>query len=290
MSKHTQQGPEANASGFLALREAERWLRQQLHFTLSPEVEARELLGLVTGYGRTQLFLNAERPLGAEGWAALEALLERRRAGEPLQHLLGQVEWGGLTLKTDRRALIPRPETEWLLQLAQADLRRWAAPRVLDVGTGTGALALALKAAVPTAQVTATDISGEALSLARENAELNGLEVQFIQADLLAGLAGPFDMVISNPPYLPAADQLAISLEVSYDPPLALYGGPDGLDLARPLAAEAGKVLGAGGVLWLELDPRNAPQFATELRGQGWQAELHADFVGRVRFVRAIRR
>ncbi|MHA0035414.1 peptide chain release factor N(5)-glutamine methyltransferase [Deinococcus sp. PESE-13] len=270
----------------LLTRTAERLSRAGVP---SPEVDARLLLECALGLSRTAFVLRGEEEIGPEAQARVWALTEQRAARVPLQHLVGEVDWGGVRLKADARALVPRPETEWLLHLALEDLRRVEKPRVLDVGTGTGALALGLKAALAHAEVTATDLSPEALTLARENAALNGVDVKFVQADLLGGLAGPFDLIVSNPPYLPEADREQADPEVRHDPELALYAGADGLDLARPLAAEAAARLAPGGILWLELDPRNAPTFAAELNGAGWVAEVHADLVGRERFIRATR-
>lgn len=260
----------------------------------SPEVDARELLLSALHLTPTALLTRADEPVGEDGQARYAALLDRRAAREPLQHILGEVEWGGVRLRCDPRALVPRPETEWLLHLLLPDLRQLerralAAPRVLDVGTGTGALALGVKAACPGAAVTATDLSPDALALARENAALNGLEVTWMQADLLAGVTGPFDLIVSNPPYLPDGDRTHADPEVQRDPDLALYSGPDGLTLARRLAAQAPPVLAGGGTLWLELDPRNAVTLAAELRAGGWDARLHADLTGRERFVQARR-
>lgn len=255
----------------------------------SPEVDARALLEHVLGLGTAGLLLRGAEALTGEQTAALDALLARRSAREPLQHLLGEVEWGGVRLHVDGRALVPRPETEWLLHLALQGLACVGAPRVLDVGTGTGALALGVKAARRDARVTATDLSESALALARENAALNGLEVAFVQADLLSGVAGPFDLIVSNPPYLPEGDRQHCQPEVGHDPDLALYAGADGLTLARPLAAQAAGHLAPGAPLWLELDGRNAHVLATELQGQGWRAAVHSDLAGCPRFVEARR-
>jgi release factor glutamine methyltransferase len=267
------------------LREAARLLREA--GVPSPEADARALVLHALKLDGAALLTRGDEPVPEADAARLSELLSRRAARIPLQHLLGEVEWGGVRLRTDGRALIPRPETEWLLHLARRDLQATDAARVLDVGTGTGALALGLKAASPTASVTATDLSAEALALARENAELNGLDVTFVHGSLIADLPGPFDLIVSNPPYLPGTDREQADPEVRFDPALALYAGPDGLAVARPLAAEAGAALAAGGTLWLELDPRNAAVFAAELRGQGWRAEVLADLTGRERFVRA---
>ncbi|GAA5533710.1 peptide chain release factor N(5)-glutamine methyltransferase [Deinococcus aluminii] len=267
------------------LHEATRLLRDA--GVPSPEADARALVLHALNLGGAALLTRGSEPVPQADAARLADLLRRRAARIPLQHLLGEVEWGGVRLRTDRRALVPRPETEWLLHLALETLRAVPAPRVLDVGTGTGALALGLKAARPEASVTATDLSPEALTLARENAGLNGLEVAFVEGSLLAGLSGPFDLIVSNPPYLPETDREQADPEVRFDPTLALYAGPDGLEVARPLAAEAVAALAPGGVMLLELDPRNAAPFAAELREQGWQAEVLPDLAGRMRFVRA---
>lgn len=267
------------------LQEATRLLRDA--GVPSPEVDARALVTHTLNLRGAALLLHGGEVVPDADAARLLVLIRRRAVREPLQHLLGEVEWGGVRLRTDGRALVPRPETEWLLHLALGALRDRVVPRVLDVGTGTGALALGLKAARPDAIITATDLSPDALSLARENAALNGLEVMFVEGSLLAGLPGPFDLIVSNPPYLPEADREEADPEVRFDPDLALYAGPDGLDVARPLTLEAGSALAPEGVLLLELDPRNAATLAAELRSQGWGAEVLPDLAGRERFVRA---
>ncbi len=278
----------------------------------SPEVDARELLLHALGLSRVLLLTRATEVVAEADAAKVRTLITQRSARIPLQHLLGEVEWGGVHLKVDGRALVPRPETEILLELAlRAVDGRWMmddggktahrAPRIaslstshkpqatslLDIGTGTGALALALKHALPHAQVTATDLSADALALARENAALNGLDVQFMQGNLFAGLGGPFDLIVSNPPYLPAADRENADPEVAHDPELALYSGPAGLDLARELVAGAASRLTPGGVLLLELDPRNVEHLAAEM--PGWNVEILCDLTGRQRFLRAVR-
>ncbi|WP_019587126.1 peptide chain release factor N(5)-glutamine methyltransferase [Deinococcus apachensis] len=267
------------------LHEAARLLRDA--GVPSPQADARVLVTHVLNLGGAALLTRGGEVVPEADAARLKNLITRRATREPLQHLLGEVEWGGVRLRTDGRALVPRPETEWLLHLAIETLRDRIAPHVLDVGTGTGALALGLKAARPDVTVTATDLSPDALGLARENATLNGLDVAFIEGSLLAGLPGPFDLIVSNPPYLPGTDRAEADPEVRFDPDLALYAGPDGLDVARPLAAEAGCALAPDGVLLLELDPRNAALFAEELRHHGWHAEVLPDLTGRERFVRA---
>ncbi|WP_261663221.1 peptide chain release factor N(5)-glutamine methyltransferase [Deinococcus sp. Marseille-Q6407] len=257
----------------------------------SPRSDAAALLEYGLGLSRTGRLLHQSDRLDMDGLARLDALLARRLRREPLQYLLGPLEWGGVQLHCDARALVSRPETEWLLHLALSDPAVPAAARVADIGTGSGALALGWKAARPGSRVTAVDLSTDALALAAENAALNGLEIQLLHGDLLAPLAGqpPADLILSNPPYLPDSDAGTLAPEVDHDPALALYGGPDGLTLARRLAAQASSALAPSGVLWLELDPRNAAAFAAELTAQGWQAQVHPDLTGRERFVRAVR-
>ncbi|GGL91546.1 release factor glutamine methyltransferase [Deinococcus aerolatus] len=253
----------------------------------SPDVDARALILHALDLPPTAFLLRGQEEVDAADAARLQGLVRQRAARVPLQHLLGTLEWGGVGLRVDRRALIPRPETEWLLSLALAEVRAVRAPRVVDVGTGTGALALGFRQARPDAAVLGADLSPEALDLARENAALNGLEVAFVESDLLAALPGPFDLILANLPYLPEGDRAHADPEVRHDPDLALYSGPDGLTLARRLVLQARAALADGGVLWLELDPRNAPTLAAELCAQGWEATLHPDLTGRERFVRA---
>ncbi|GHF40874.1 release factor glutamine methyltransferase [Deinococcus metalli] len=255
----------------------------------SPEVDARALLLHALNVSPTALVTGGDLPVTPAEEATLSALLARRAAREPLQYLLGPLEWGGVLLAADPRALVPRPETEWLLHLSLRALAGVTAPRVLDVGTGTGALALGIRAARPDARVTATDVSEGTLTLARENARRNGLDVTILHADLLDGVPGVFDVIVSNPPYLPDADRTGASPEVEHDPTLALYSGPDGLDIARRLAAGATAALVPGGRLLLELDPRNVRTLAHDLDTAGWAVTVHADLTGRERFVDATR-
>ncbi|WP_135229470.1 peptide chain release factor N(5)-glutamine methyltransferase [Deinococcus fonticola] len=255
----------------------------------SPEVDARELVLFALGLGRTALLTRAHEEMTPPDTAKVMALVQRRAARIPLQHLLGEVEWGGVRLKSDARALVPRPETEVLLELALTELATTHSPpaRVLDIGTGTGAIALGIKRARPDAEVWATDLSAAALELARENAEWNGLTVNFAQGSLFDALVGPFDLIVSNPPYLPESDRLSAQPEVRHDPALALYSGPDGLDLPRQLVRQAASFLSPGGTLLLELDPRNVTILTREM--PDWHAEVLPDLTGRRRFLRARR-
>ncbi|GGJ74708.1 release factor glutamine methyltransferase [Deinococcus aquiradiocola] len=253
----------------------------------SPLPEARALLMHVLHLDWTGLVLASGRAVTPDERDALEDLLRRRVRGVPLQHLLGEVEWGGVTLRVTGAALVPRPETEVLLDLTLAVLEGRPGAALLDVGTGTGALALAVAAARPDVRVTASDVSVDALRLARVNAERLGLDVSFLHSDLLAGVAGRFAVIVSNPPYLPDADRASATPEVRHDPDLALYGGPDGLTLVRVLMRQAPACLERGGCVLLELDPRNVHVLAAELAGSGWRTEVRADLTGRDRFLLA---
>ena len=254
----------------------------------SPLPEARALLTHVLRLDWSGLVLAGSRLLTPAETAQLEALTLRRLAREPLQHLLGSVDWGGVTLHVSPAALIPRPETEVLLELALAALNGRTAPAVLDVGTGSGALALGLAAARLDARVSASDVSPGALALARENAEATGLDVMFLLSDLLERVGGRYDLIVSNPPYLPEGDRQGAQPEVRHDPDLALYSGPDGLELARRLVLQAPDHLVPGGRLLLELDPRNVDVLAGEMRPAGWAAEVEVDLAGRRRFLSAV--
>ena len=213
----------------------------------------------VTGASRAQLYARPEAPLARGERDRAEALLERRTRGEPVQYVLGHADFMGLRLRVSPAVLIPRPETE---EVAEAALRRLAgveAPLALDVGTGSGAIALALKHARPDAEVFAADVSPEALEVAAANADALGLEVTFVEADALrpqfADQVPPaFDLLVSNPPYVPLAEQAGLQREVrEYEPPLALFvDDGDPMVFYRALAGHALRLLRPGGWLVVE--------------------------------------
>jgi release factor glutamine methyltransferase len=180
----------------------------------SPRVDAEHLLGRALGLSRIQLYTDHDRPLTEDERTRARELVRRRGEREPLAYVLGDWDFRRLTLKTDERALVPRPETEIVVDRCLALLDGASSPRIVDVGTGSGAIALAIAQEVPGAEVHATDVSAEALSLARENAAANGLTVHFHEADLLDGVDGPFDLVVSNPPYVDAAELAGLEPEV----------------------------------------------------------------------------
>jgi release factor glutamine methyltransferase len=182
--------------------------------------------------------------------------VRRRGEGEPLQHLLGTVEFCGHTFLCDKRALVPRPETEQLVELQIADCKLQIANcRIVDVGTGSGVIALSLAAKFPDAEVHAVDLSDEALELARENAARLGLSerVRFSKSDLLGGMEGDFDLIVANLPYVSTQDRQSLAREVLRDPEIALFGGERGDELLRQLIEQAGARLRKGGLLALEI-------------------------------------
>ena len=188
----------------------------------TPRLDAELLIARALGLQRIELYTQHDRPLTEEERATLRELVRRRGAREPLAYVLGDWDFRRLTLKTDARALVPRPETELVVERCLELLRDTAAPRIVDVGTGTGAIALALKQERPDAQVTATDRSTDALALAHENAHANRLDVDLVHTDLLDGLTGPYDLVVSNPPYVGADELATLPPELAHEPEEAL--------------------------------------------------------------------
>jgi release factor glutamine methyltransferase len=246
----------------------------------SPRLDAERLLAHALGLTRIELYTQHDRALSEDERAAVRMLVGRRGRREPLAYVLG--EWGfrHLTLRTDERALVPRPETEIVVERALALLDGTEAPRVLDVGTGSGAIALAIAAERPDAHVTATDSSSDALALAHENAERLELGVELVETNLLDGLAGPFDLVVSNPPYVLPGETLAP--ELTYEPRVALID--EGQTAA--LAAAARDVL--DGWLVIEVHEDHAAEVPAALTELGYSGTtITQDLAGRDRVVEA---
>jgi release factor glutamine methyltransferase len=220
----------------------------------SPRLNAEHLVAHSLGKKRIELYLEFERPLSEPELAPLRELVRRRGQGEPLQHLLGTVEFGEHIFLSDQRALIPRPETEQLAEYL-CDFAWPENPRMLDVGTGSGVIALSLAARFPTAEVHAVDLSGDALALARENAERLGAldRIRFSQGYLLDEIEGAFDLIVANLPYVAANEAAQLAPEVRHDPAVALFGGAAGDELIRELITAAPPHLRPGGLLALEI-------------------------------------
>ena len=263
----------------------------------SPRLNAEQIVGHALGLKRMQLYIQFERLLTEPELDKIRPLVKRRAQREPLQHILGTVEWGGLTLKSDKRALVPRPETEELLELIleRAKPAEGAVPCVLDLGTGTGALALALAKAWPSAQVAAVDASDDALALARENASLAGLSerVSFLKSDWFSALPADaiFDVIVSNPPYLTDSEVAEAEPEVRVHDPLSALVAPDaGLADLKKIIAGAAARLGDGGLLALETGVKQHAALLSALAEAGLRdGKSRLDLRGRERFVFARR-
>lgn len=263
----------ARTTGHLAARGCE-----------APRLDAELLLGKALGLERIELYMHLDRPLAADELDRARELVARRAAREPLQYVLG--EWGfrRLTLAVDRRALVPRPETEVVVERCLALLAGIDAPRVLDVGTGSGAIALALADEHPGARVTGIDVSADALALAGENAERTGLRVELARHDLHDGLPGDgWDLVVANPPYVAAAELDGLAPEVrDWEPHCALVGAGATEAVARGAAA----ALRPGGALVLEIAGGASPGVVTLLAELGFeQVAVTQDLTGRERVV-----
>jgi len=238
----------------------------------TPRLDAELLVAHALGLPRLQLYVQFDRPLLPDELAAIRALIKRRQAGESVAYLVGKKEFWGLEFAVDARVLVPRPDTETLIEVARERLADAPTPRAADVGTGSGAIALTLAKLFPAAAVFAVDVSPAALEVARGNAERLALAVTFVEGDLGAPLAehGPFSLLVANLPYIPSGELAALPAEVRVEPTLALDGGPDGLALVRRLVAEAPGLLGPGGVLALEIGAGQAPATAELLRAAGF--------------------
>ncbi len=247
--------------------------------------------------GRLDLQTRLDQIVPEPHLEALRRGLKRLASGEPVQYILGRWDFHGHAFKTDRRALIPRPETELLVDLVLGDRDLWnrSSPRILDLGTGTGCIALSLALERPQARYLATDISEEAIALARENAALLGIPdtVRFLVCGDLSDILEPgsVDAIVSNPPYIPTADVDRLDRSVlAFEPRLALDGGPDGMAILNAIAEEAAILLADGGRLFLELDAESAqaPKVSATLSDLGFERPaVHRDLAGRERFVSA---
>jgi release factor glutamine methyltransferase len=258
----------------------------------SPRLNIEHLLADALGKRRIDLYLEFDRTLSENELAPLREKVRRRAEGEPLQYLLGSWDFFGRAFRTDPRALIPRPETEVLVEIVLKVIRAKLSSRtrLLDVGTGSGVLAITFALECPNLQIVGSDVSPSALNLARENAErqrLNG-RIEWVESDLLSSVAGPFDFLAANLPYIPTAELPKLAPEVKRDPQLALDGGPDGLAVIRRLLQEAPKVLRDGAFVILEVGFDQAGRVADLLTAQKLRdISVENDYQGVRRFVTA---
>lgn len=268
----------------MTIREALRLAEARLEQAGVPDadVDAAYLLASVLKEDTLAMRINGHRELAAPQQAAFDALCDRRAAREPLQYILGETEFMGLTFHVEPGVLIPRADTEILVEKALAWMKPGA--RVLDIGTGSGAIAVSLAKLGRQAQVTAVDVSDRALEIARRNAERNGAAVEFVKSDCFSALKDrKYDMIVSNPPYISEDEMRGLMPEVTREPELALFGGADGLDFYRRISREASEYLNEGGCLlfeigWLQKDAVSAlvkahigEPFALRDYGQNWR-------------------
>lgn len=265
----------------------------------TPRLDAELLLAEVLGVSRVDLYVNFEQPMTEAEVDRYRELVRRRAGGEPVAYILGRAYFRNLTLKVGREVLIPRPETEHLVDVALRMLksREWRRPpAVLDLGTGSGAIAISLAAEFPDAEVTATETSVDALNLAGENARTAGVaaRVVFIQSNMFEALdpVETYDLIVSNPPYVADGEWDMLPRDVrEFEPLCALSGGPDGLDFYRRIAAEAPQFLKPGGSLILEIGHTQGPAVTSLLKATDRFAEVgvEPDYAARDRVVVASR-
>lgn len=244
--------------------------------------EAEWIFSEALGLTRMELYLQFERPLMDDEIDRLRALVARRGRREPLAYVLGWQPFRGLRLQVGPGVLVPRPETEELVELVLAVLP--PAAHVLDVGTGSGAIALAIKHARPDVRVDAVDCSSEALALAHANAKSLGLAVEIHAGDLAIERIGPYQAVVANLPYIAESERPLCDPETAHEPAIALFAGTDGLDAIRRLMADARRILAPDGQLWLEHGWRQAAAVAACADRHGLVCATYPDSAGHQRF------
>lgn len=262
----------------------------QKHGVEEARLSMEHLIAHVLGVGRMQIYLDFDRPLEESHLEVLRDLTKRRSRGEPLQHLLGKVEFCGLEFATDARALIPRPETEELVMMLLA--RAWPDElTALDMGCGSGVIGLSLAHhwQEKQARITLADISPDALRLSQENAERLGLvsaNLQWVQSDLCSQVEGRYDLIVANLPYVPDSEKATVSREVAHDPDLALYGGARGTEVIERFLTEGAALLQDSGLLALEFGIGQADILRTLAQDLGLSnVSIQADLNGIDRYL-----
>jgi len=260
----------------------------------SPRLDAELLLAHALGATRMQLIVDSKRPLAPPELARFRELVKRRRVREPVAYLLGEREFYGRKFRVDKRVLVPRPDTETLVEVALRRSRdRSMSMRALDVCTGSGCVATTLGRERVTSRVLATDLSDDALVVARDNAlRLGAYNVAFRRADLFDGIAGAFDVITANPPYIPTAEIATLDADVrDFEPRGALDGGADGLDLVRRVVDGARALLEYGGVLAVEVGAGQAGEARTCFERSGYvEVDIARDYAKIERVVSGVHR
>lgn len=267
-----------------------KWSEQYFgsHGAETPRLDAEVLLSHLLGEKRIYLYVHFDQPLTADELAKYREMVKRRTAGEPVAYICGEKEFMGLPFKVSPAVLVPQPDTEILVEAAMERLRGKEDARIVDVCTGSGAIALALAHYLPTVSVAATELSADALAIAKQNAETLELSsrAEFFEGDLLAPLAGKiFDAIVSNPPYIPSGDIDGLPREVRAEPRMALDGGADGLDFYRRLVNGSAELLNDGGFLAVECGDTQAAAIADMAESDFGKTEIVRDLADKERVV-----
>jgi release factor glutamine methyltransferase len=279
------------------IRRVLTWASEDLRArgSASPRLDTELMLGKVLGLDRVKLIIDGERPLSKDELASYRALHQRRRAGEPIAYLRGVREFYGHTFVVDKRVLVPRPETEVLVEVGLERTRHLAlSARTLDLCTGSGCVAIAIARERPTVRVLGLDMSADAVAVARENAlRLGAVNAGFVQSDLFAAFeasAPTFELVTANPPYVPEGDLPTLPVDVrAFEPHLALFGGSDGLSIVRRIVEQAPRFLAKEGVLAMEIGFGQAAAVRALLDAAAYRSiETRRDLAGIERIVSAV--
>jgi release factor glutamine methyltransferase len=272
------------------IREVLNWTRGYFENAgiVQPRLEAEILLAHALEVDRLHLYLAPDKPLTHDERTRYRSVVKKRHSGTPLQHLIGEVSFYGLRFRVDRETLIPRAETEELLDQVIKNAPRDRATRCLDLGTGTGVIAVCMARYLSSAEVVASDLSPSALQVARENAKLNNVEnrIEFIESDWFEDIRGSFDLIVSNPPYIPSRDLRSLAREVrDHEPSVALDGGADGLEKIRMMAVQLPHHLNPDGVVLLEIGHDQGARVQEILESIGLsEVTITGDMAGKDRF------